>query len=928
MRLVRADYLIRLWRHGERVVPPRQLLPEEAFLDLPPDRARLIALSCPWVGADHPDWSDAPGEQVRHLPISPHIFPYLPISPPSMAVHGLPRPSTTFHDLPRLTHCASAAPGEQRRNGIHLATLAPLLEAYTTSAPAESPRAAAGLPVGVYWDYLSVYHDARNAMLSPAQQRLHERGLAAAAYLFAHAEVSVWLQSRLTPFGDEHLGMAAEQVQTHDANAFRASGQSLLHLHLASLLTPGHMVLDLGRLPRGARLDSVTDFGAQVGATCALGAGALRGASDGGGLGLHLPPPVTAHRFSHLLSSCTRRHEAEHAQYVQLYTSALSDVSACVETIWRPAAGWGDTELAWLAEALPLCRRLRCLHMPANRGITDAGVATLAAAVPPTVTDIDFSMCDRVGDVGLATLAVRAPAQTVRAINLSGTAVTSAVRRAWGARLSPSEMNGTGTLERVIKLREMATIGDPAAGEHVSEYAAGQRAASGATMVMADGGMMITARDQAAFPRDVLEAACEPTALPTPFGAPVALSSSSYDHLFVVAVVGNPGCGKSCLLERFAADGWVDRGPTVGVDVRMRSVRLTHRDVTVRMQIWDAGGADAARPGLNSIYTGVHGVLVCYDSAQRSALDGVGAWLTQVGSYAPVGVSRVLVGTKEDAAPSTHAAYLEHQAYADGRSASPPKATAKRARHADGSRLAERHGLPHVATSALEGGGVDEAFALLAEQMYAAREQQLHAQLLRAEGAERAKHYYEGAPPPTAMSALHTAGSGRRAGGSADERPGGWLARCIRQCLPPCAPCVPSLPSCDGGCVQSCLTLPCAPFRPCCAPKPPPPPPPTVEGQSKSALAACLPCLVPKSSLGESPLPEASAPAGRPATASSSASAADRARARNEERRKEQRSRGKEPTAAPVPPRRPAVSQGRSPGAGRQQTISKDTHML
>ena len=35
--------------------------------------------------------------------------------------------------------------------------------------------------VAVYWDFISVYHDARGSMLSPEQQRLHERGLAAAA---------------------------------------------------------------------------------------------------------------------------------------------------------------------------------------------------------------------------------------------------------------------------------------------------------------------------------------------------------------------------------------------------------------------------------------------------------------------------------------------------------------------------------------------------------------------------------------------------------------------------------------------------------------------------------------------------------------------------------------------------------------------------
>ena len=144
-------------RAGERVLPPRQALPERAFLDAPPDRARLVALSCPWLGPEHPDWTDDPALQ--------------------------------------------------KRNGQHLRTIAPLLEAYMRAPPqlhaadaadAAAPRDGAPLPVGVYWDFLCVYHDVRGHMLTAAQQQLHTRGLDAAAALFAHCEVDVWLQARLT----------------------------------------------------------------------------------------------------------------------------------------------------------------------------------------------------------------------------------------------------------------------------------------------------------------------------------------------------------------------------------------------------------------------------------------------------------------------------------------------------------------------------------------------------------------------------------------------------------------------------------------------------------------------------------------------------------------------------------------------------------
>ena len=43
-------------------------------------------------------------------------------------------------------------------------------------------RYGLGLPVAVYWDFVSVYHDVPGSMLTTHQQSLHERGLAAAAY--------------------------------------------------------------------------------------------------------------------------------------------------------------------------------------------------------------------------------------------------------------------------------------------------------------------------------------------------------------------------------------------------------------------------------------------------------------------------------------------------------------------------------------------------------------------------------------------------------------------------------------------------------------------------------------------------------------------------------------------------------------------------
>lgn len=172
--------------------------------------------------------------------------------------------------------------------------------------------------------------------------------------------------------------------------------------------------------------------------------------------------------------------------------------------------------------------------------------------------------------------------------------------------------------------------------------------------------------------------------------------------------------------------------------------------------MWDAGGAESAKPGSNSIYTGVHGVIICYDAADAESFKSVRRWRSNVERFAPAGVCTVLVGNKEDAEPPTPEAYSLADANAAAAQHGGKSPRRKRVQPAQGeklaseykvraSRIAEAHcccsgpravrvtlrvrnltfftsQVPFVSTSAFEGGGVDEAFALLTEAMHEARE--------------------------------------------------------------------------------------------------------------------------------------------------------------------------------------------------------------
>ena len=106
----------------------------------------------------------------------------------------------------------------------------------------------ARLPPSVVFAYASSTTHALprvGSVLTPPQRYLHVQGLAASAYLFAHVQVPVWIQSRVSPSGMAHEhGM--ENLHKQDTMHTLNRGLCLLHLHLASL-----MVSTLGAFSAG-----------------------------------------------------------------------------------------------------------------------------------------------------------------------------------------------------------------------------------------------------------------------------------------------------------------------------------------------------------------------------------------------------------------------------------------------------------------------------------------------------------------------------------------------------------------------------------------------------------------------------------------------------------------------------------------------------
>ena len=675
VRLVRAEYLIELAASGTPL-PARQEAPEAAFFNSPPDRARIVALACPWLADEHPD-----------------------------------------------------------RDSFHLSTIAPRLSAIAARGHGHD----ANRPLAVYWDYISVYHDAPGCILSVEQQRLHTQGLAAAASLYAHAEVTVWLQTRLTPAslihgGDGASGEAAAAeglaaARQADMAAFLRDGRCRIAYVLASLLTPAHALLDLGRLPNPVLKDAH--------ASAPLLAMSIDAPPAAPGEMRRSPPLTPARLEAECVARSVFSSAADRSTLLDAHSVTATTIAADADTLWLTSLYWGDAEMAFLIEALPLYYlSLRSLNLAGNH-LTEASVAALATALPPSVTDLDLSYTG-LTDAAADALCRHLPCRLSR-LNLDGNEGASTVQEPGGLMSQPSGHTGLSSAARAACT--IACLGQPE--------------------VNGSGAMQ---RWSKANERHNLGGDGAP-------GSPLprAMSVLPYDHLFVVALVGNTGSGKSCLLHRLVTDAWSNCEPSFGVDMGMRTflfrgtadvhgktensgdgrrdnaqigTAVECRPCAVRLQVWDAPASDSASPSMiDSIYSGAHAVVcywpsqlpllstcnllvlptgrvsialtcntrhlslpqvVVYDSQDSKSFDAVEAWLRAAEHHAPRDVVRMIVAAKQDNVNT---------------SMSDTPSRSQRVVSKEAGKLAQKWKTPHVATSAYDGGGVDEAFALLAEAL-------------------------------------------------------------------------------------------------------------------------------------------------------------------------------------------------------------------
>lgn len=181
-------------------------------------------------------------------------------------------------------------------------------------------------------------------------------------------------------------------------------------------------------------------------------------------------------------------------------------------------------------------------------------------------------------------------------------------------------------------------------------------------------------------------------------GSASSSNPQRHEFLFKIAILGNSGSGKTCLLKRFTDDSFNETPflPTIGIDFRTKILSVDDR--TVKLQVWDTAGKSRFESLGEMFLSEAMGVIFCFDITDRKSFKNLSHWMNKfIGKPKKSNSNQipcVIVGCKQDLGDDKRmVTKYEAQSFA------------------------VKHGSRYAETSAKLNTGIDDLFASLASSI-------------------------------------------------------------------------------------------------------------------------------------------------------------------------------------------------------------------
>ena len=122
----------------------------------------------------------------------------------------------------------------------------------------------------------------------------------------------------------------------------------------------------------------------------------------------------------------------------------------------------------------------------------------------------------------------------------------------------------------------------------------------------------------------------------------------SYKYLLKYIIIGDTGCGKSCIFKRFIDDQFYhEHDLTIGVEFGVKTI-LSKNGQTVKIQLWDTSGQEMFRSITRSYYRGAIVAVVVFDITRYDTFKDIRKWFEDVYTMGNNKTIVILVGNKTD----------------------------------------------------------------------------------------------------------------------------------------------------------------------------------------------------------------------------------------------------------------------------------------
>ena len=171
------------------------------------------------------------------------------------------------------------------------------------------------------------------------------------------------------------------------------------------------------------------------------------------------------------------------------------------------------------------------------------------------------------------------------------------------------------------------------------------------------------------------------------------MAQNNYDYTLKILVIGDYMVGKTSLIQRFIKGTFLGLIPaTITLDFENKIIKKD--DKLIKVQTWDACRPnDRFRIIYNSIYRGIHGIIITYDITDKNSFIDLRKWFDEILRNAPFDTRIILIGNKYD---------LSNE---------------RKVTEEEGKKFADEFGMLFFETSAKTGYNVNFAFEILIEDI-------------------------------------------------------------------------------------------------------------------------------------------------------------------------------------------------------------------